>query len=328
MRNQSIDSTKLFYAITVVIMHGFLMEIKNPGYLIGLMTNGFFITAVPFYFIVSGYLFHKTIEQNHLKRWITHILRTYLIWSLVYAYSLSNIIQLNNESVTRKLYLIFRAELTGVMHLWYIPALMIAAALCYLLRGFIEHKTRLTLVIVSLLWLTGVGLNWLFLVMESPNSFLYRNGFFYGTPMFFVGYILAIKESHIIAKTIHLKKLVIIAVSLIVIESVVTTTLIHGLTEPLHNNLDMMVTTPLLSALIFIACVKKPRMKIFQGVDRLMSTFMYYSHILFLEAILAVFSWGSFSWSEVTRDMVITVIAIIGIIMFTLMFKKRLRAIV
>lgn len=309
-------------------MHGFLMEIKNPGYLIGLMTNGLFITAVPFYFIVSGYLFHQTIEQKHLKRWTKHILRTYLIWSLVYAYSLSTIIRLENESVTRKLYLIFRAELTGVMHLWYIPALMIAAALCYLLRGFIEQKTRLTLVIVSLLWLTGVGLNWLFLVMESPNSFLYRNGFFYGVPMFFLGYILAIKESNIIPRIIRLKKLVIIAITLIVIESVITTTVIHGLTKPLHNNMDMMVTTPLLSALIFIACLKKPMMKIFQGVDRLLSTFMYYSHILFLEAILAIFSLGSFSWSEVTRDMVITIIAIIGIIMFTLMFKKRVRAIV
>lgn len=328
MRNQSIDSTKLFFAITVVIMHGFLMEIKNPGYLIGLMTNGFFITAVPFYFIVSGYLFHKTIEKNHLKRWTKHILRTYLIWSLVYAYSLSNIILLENESVTRKLYLIVRAELTGVMHLWYIPALMTAAALCYLLRGFIQQKIKLTLVIIAILWLTGVALNWLFLVIESPNGFLYRNGFFYGMPMFILGYIFALKESHILAKAINLNRLILISVTLIVIESVITTTLIHGLTQPLHNNMDMMMTTPLLSALIFIICLKKPAMKIFQGVDRLLSTFMYYSHILFLEAILAIFSLGRFSWSEVTRDMVITVIAIISIIIFTLMFKKRVRAVV
>lgn len=304
------------------------MDIKNPGYLIGLMTNGFFITAVPFYFIVSGYLFHKTIEKNRLKKWAVHIFRTYFIWSVVYAYSLYTIIQLNNESLIRKLYLIFRAELTGVMHLWYIPALVTAAALCYLFRRFIEQKIRLTLAIVALLWLTGVGLNWLFLVIESPNGFLYRNGFFYGTPMFFLGYIFALKESHIIAKKIYLKKLAIISVALIVIESIITTTLIHGLSAPLHNNMDMMVTTPLLSALIFIACLKKPTMKIFQGVDRLFSSFMYYSHILFLQVILMVFSLGNFPWSDLTRDMVITVIAIISIIVFTLLFKKRVRAIV
>lgn len=304
------------------------MQIKNPSYFIGLMTNGFFITAVPFYFIVSGYLFHKTIEKNHLKKWTIHILRTYLIWSAVYAYSLSNIINLERESVARKLYLIFRAELTGVMHLWYIPALMTAAALCYLFRKFIQQKIRLTLAIIAVLWLTGVGLNWLFLISERPNEFLYRNGFFYGTPMFFLGYIFALKENSILAKKIDLSKVFIIFIPLIVIESIITTTLIHGLSNPLRNNMDMMVTTPLLSALIFIVCLKKPMMKIFQGVDRLLSTFMYYSHILFLQAILIIFSLGTFSWSDLTRDMVITAIAIISITVFTLLFKKRVRAIV
>ncbi|WP_369790917.1 acyltransferase family protein [Rouxiella sp. WC2420] len=328
VKNNSIDSVKLLFSITVVIMHGFLLDVRHPSYLTGLLTNGFFITAVPFYFIVSGYLFYKTIIKCHVKKWYVHIIRTYLIWSTVYAYTLLNIIQLTDASPSRKFYLILRAELTGVVHLWFIPSLITASLLCYLLRGVIEQKTKVVIVIIALIWLLGVALNWRLLLIHSLNCFWYKNGFFYGAPMFFLGFIFSRHETTILSRVVDFKKWITFSALLIIAESLITTSVINSLEGALANSMDMMMTTPLLSSFVFIGCMKKPGLRILNGMERLLSTFIYYSHILFLGLILWFFSAVNMPWSNLTRDMVITGFALVLIFIIGLVFKNKVRQII
>ncbi len=328
MRNQSIDSLKLMFSISVVVMHGYLLDITNPGYLTGLLTNGFFIAAVPFYFIVSGYLFYKTILKSHVRKWYFHISKTYLIWSIVYAYTLANIMHLTDASLSRKLYLMFRAELTGVVHLWFIPSLITASLMCYLLRGFIQQRPRVTLALIAVVWVLGVALNWRLLFIHSLNTFWYKNGFFYGGPMFVLGYMFSSHEDKIINRVIDFKKALAIVSVFIIVESLITTTVIKHLGHTLYSSMDMMITTPLLAALIFISCLKNPALRIMNGMERLLSTFMYYSHILFMSIMVWFFSTVNLQWSGSARDIMVTGLTVILVIVIGLKFKNKVQQIV
>ena len=323
MRNQSIDSVKLMFAFTVVIMHGFLLDAENTGYISGLFRNGLFITAVPFFFIVSGYLFFKTIKKNHTKKWYTHIIKIYAIWSIIYAYTLMPIFNLTGVSLARKIYLVCRAEITGVVHLWFIPALIVASFLCFLFKEYIQRKTKITLYLISMIWLFGVALNWYFMSINSQNTFFYKNGVFYGAPMFILGFIISSHEQKIATLKINLKKLIIISATILIIESIVSTNIINTFKDHMYQSLDMMISTPLLSTLIFITCLKKPTLTILKGSERLTSTFMYYCHILFLDISILIITASGWHSTGLFKDIVTTIMAIILVLIVCLNSKNK-----
>lgn len=328
MRNQSIDSVKLMFAFTVVIMHGFLLDSENTGYISGLLRNGFFITAVPFFFIVSGYLFFKTIKKNHTKKWYIHIIKIYAIWSIIYAYTLIPIFNLPDASLVRKIYLVCRAEITGVVHLWFIPALIIASSLCFIFKEHIQRKTKITLYIISMLWLFGVALDWYFMSINSQNTFLYKNGIFYGAPMFILGFIISSNEQEITKKKIDFKSLMIISVAILIIESIISTKLINAFKDHIYQSLDMMISTPLLSTLIFIICLKKPALRILNGSERLTSTFMYYCHILFLDISILLITASGWHSNGLFKDIVATIMAIMLVFIVCFNLKNKVAKVI
>lgn len=329
VKNKTIDSLKLIFAVTVVAMHGFLLESQYNRYILGILTNGLFRSAVPFFFIVSGYLFFKTIKNNTTKKWFSHIIKVYLIWSIIYAYKLLAILQIENASILRKVYLIIRAEITGTAQLWFIPALIITAFLCLLLRNSIKCKPKITLVFISILWITGVLLNWRFVIIDSPNSFFYRNGLFYGIPMFFIGYLIASNDFIIAAVQGKLKALLLLSLILSAYESLAWTKFINDSGSHFINSMDMTFSAPFLSTVLFLLCLRRPGIIALSGLERLTSTFMYYSHILFLDAAYLVLYYCS-SWSGVNIPLkeMATVAAVLLIITCCFFFQKTIKRLV
>ena len=84
----AIDITKFIMAIIVIFIHtwsrfgGILMQTK----LIPIVTN----TAVPFFFITSGFLLENKIKKQKenkekvVKKYILNALRIYIIWTIIY----------------------------------------------------------------------------------------------------------------------------------------------------------------------------------------------------------------------------------------------------
>lgn len=323
VQNTSIDSIKLLFAVTVVIMHGFLLDFANPGYWVNFLVNGFFKAAVPFYFLVSGYFFYKAVERKSIKKWFYHISKIYLLWSVMYLYALKDIINLANASLARKVYLIFRAEFTGVVHLWFIPALIIAASLCYLMRGQLQKRTRQALILCVTLWMLGVILNWTLLSAGSPNSFLFRNGIFYGTPMFILGFIVSKHHEIVMLAKIKFKTLIVISLLFVISESAIITTAFNHIQGNLLTSVDMMVSTPFLSLLIFILCLKRPNFNLLGHHTRVTSTFMYYSHIIFLDLFVLIIH-RLWSYSDLQTDVMATVLAIMTIALMSFALKNKI----
>lgn len=84
-RNYSIDIFRIICAIMVVAIHTHPFENYNLN-LSYLFTQIIPRIAVLFFFCVSGYYFIKNIlnDHNNFKKTFLKLLKTYLIWSLIY----------------------------------------------------------------------------------------------------------------------------------------------------------------------------------------------------------------------------------------------------
>lgn len=81
----SIDLFKFIFAIIVVMIHTTpFMDISETYS--WYFSNTFCNFAVPFFFVASGFLFfdkldgEKGNEKQRLKKYITHILKMYVVW--------------------------------------------------------------------------------------------------------------------------------------------------------------------------------------------------------------------------------------------------------
>lgn len=325
--NKTIDSMKLIFAVTVVMMHGFLFDIKDPGYWIGFLVNGFFKTAVPFYFIASGYFFFKTVQKNNVKKWFYHIGKIYLLWSVMYLYALKSIFILDDVGMIRKLYLMLRAEITGVVHLWFIPALLIAALLCYLTRNVLKKNTRAGILACVVLWIIGTTLNWALISSDSQRLFLCRNGLFYGAPMFILGFIVARHHDKLVRAKLKFTAIIFACSLILLIESGLSTHALQGMQNKFITSIDMMLSTPLLALTFFLLCLKRPNINLLGSNTRVTSTFMYYSHIIFLDFTFLILQ-SAWSNSILQSGILSSLISMAVIIVLSFVFKNKVEKLI
>lgn len=171
--------------------------------------------AVPFFLLSAGFfLFRKTASQPFSaapsKAYVLRILRLYVLWTILY---LPWIIREARESgknlLTGLLSFLRNFLLTGsYSHLWYLPALAVAAALVgWLLRKGL--RPGYILAASALLYCIGLlGQGWFFLLRPLQGTALYsllrlyekiftttRNGLFFGFPYVAMGMYLAYHPS-------------------------------------------------------------------------------------------------------------------------------------
>ena len=151
----AIDAAKFFCAILIVTIH--FPPLGNAAVSpLAQAVNSFFRSylgriAVPFFLLSAGFfLFRKTASQPFStapsKAYVLRILRLYVLWTILY---LPWIIREARESgknlLTGLLSFLRNFLLTGsYSHLWYLPALAVAAALVgWLLRKGLRPGTFL-----------------------------------------------------------------------------------------------------------------------------------------------------------------------------------------
>lgn len=211
---KAIDYAKVICAILVVCIHtGPLLSVNEEMnfFLVQVLAR----MAVPFFFLSSAFFFFKKLDysisledeqnKNKLKVYITHLLKMYLFWSLVY-FSIQLVLWFVNGFSIHAILLyvrdfIFRGS---YYHLWFLPALMFAMIFIYVLLSALKEEK--VILIAFILYIVGMFINVygdIFLGIPIIGSILNiyltlfatsRNGLFFGSIFVILGYICARKK--------------------------------------------------------------------------------------------------------------------------------------
>lgn len=199
----SIELGRLVAIFLVVAMHcqmflTYFLYQDTPwfGYIFNQSTR----FAVPLFFLISGYLMQPKLmaaPMATVKSFCTPLLRVFIVWSVICA-----LMPFNFHTVMTEGYLVERmgywnylgqAPLNtllegGLVHLWFIPALMIAALITALMVRF--NQVRLLLPLAVVLYIYGVLAGSYQNITELWTPFFTRNGPFFSTLMFAIGFII------------------------------------------------------------------------------------------------------------------------------------------
>ena len=291
-RNNSIDCFRYFCALLVVIIHAHPFAYFSDE-LNSISIDYFTRIAVPFFFMVSGYYFTKKIIANkaNLKAYLLSILGIYAFWSVVYAVK-ANLSNIKKHHIDMK---IVKNVLIGFLfkgtseHLWYIPSLMLAIIVLYVVYRL---KIRKALYAYSILAFTvacfgfsyntsvGSKIPVLSTLYASQNYFTcVHRLFIFGICFVTLGSFICEYEKHLLEKSSkHYFILIVVTYALFVVEKTAVKLIPLG-----TNNLYNFALPPLVFV-IFMFLLKNPMpgagsiAKYFRNA----SSFVYFSHPLFM----------------------------------------------
>lgn len=150
-----IDVMRLIMAFVVIMIHKPFVPPSNP-FLKFIVENIVGATAVPFFFMVSAFLFFKKAEKNSDDKAVfwnfeKRLLILYVFWTIVYIPS--NMIKfygIGFEGMSFKLFVSGLIQIaknfflsTSFVHLWYVNTLMISVAAVYFMRKRLSSRTTL-----------------------------------------------------------------------------------------------------------------------------------------------------------------------------------------
>lgn len=204
-RNVTLDFFKIFLSILVITIHIGPLTASYP-HLNWLISQGIARIAVPCFFIINGYYLVKKIgDFKAMKKYVLHLLLIYLVWSAIY---ISLYIQ-QFDLIALLEYCVF-----GILHLWYVIALIGGCIIFFILRKIVKNDNILLILSVILL-LIGVLLE----SLRGDHLFVVRNGLFIGFPFVFLGYYIYTKDLVKKAKDIYLIPLIVLSFVTLCIES-------------------------------------------------------------------------------------------------------------
>ncbi len=185
-RNLVLDSLKILLACMVVGIHGGFLTNHPAAYF--LTVNGLFRIAVPIFFIINGYYFSKVKDRESFVTWVTKSLLLYTFWSIIFSF-----FWINSESLDAGKIIEF--IIVGYGHLWYLPAMIGAGILTFLLKG----NTKIGIASAIICYLCGVIIQYTGNYHLSTSAeldkltnivYLHRNFLFFAFPFFYIGQLL------------------------------------------------------------------------------------------------------------------------------------------
>jgi len=281
-RNISLDLLKITLAIFVVLLHSHFCDEYNET-ISYLTVNGIFRIAVPIFFLINGYFFSYTIENNKVIKWIIRVLILYSVWMIIYSplwFTLNikhNIISL----------------LVGYHHLWYIKAMLISGILLFSINN---KKTKNMLVLAFSLFLIGGILQYLgnyhifklnILDKFTNVTYIYRNFLFLGFPFFIIGYLIKVNDWQ---KKINSKQIVFLipfSILILLLESYIN----YSYTR---EGVDILFSLIIICPLIFIYALNlNMNYNVNSKNISLISTAIYLIHPWVLKILTEIHQFGS-----------------------------------
>lgn len=241
--------------------------------------------SVPLFFLISGYLIQPKLSQNpllNLRQYCSPLLRIWIIWSLI-----SLLMPFNLEVSINQGYLVERTGYWGfllqhplnslleggLVHLWFLPALMIAVSIMALLIR--QQKAHWMLPLAMGLYLYGelAGSSAVITGLSAP--FFTRNGPFFSTLFVVIGYL--IREREIVWQARSALLLALLGMVLHFLEA-------YGLHQygQVFNSNDYLLGTALWAIGIFLFLLAKPELGRSPWVFSLSKSIIgfYVSHLL------------------------------------------------
>lgn len=190
-RNISLDILKIVMAYMVVGLHAdFLADISPVARY--LTVNGLFRIAVPVFFVINGFFFYSAVQTSPIK-WFKRALLLYGFWTLIYIYFW---LRPAEFTIVKAIKVTIITVLGGYNHLWYLPAMIGAAGMLYLIRNW---SPRLLFLLAIVLFFIGVSIQYIGSYHLAENAtidrlcgklWLYRSFLFFSFPFFCIGYLL------------------------------------------------------------------------------------------------------------------------------------------
>ncbi|MBR9873641.1 MAG: acyltransferase family protein [Vibrionaceae bacterium] len=171
---------------------------------VGYILNQIARFAVPLFFLISGYLIQPKLSTNPLetvKHYSKPLIRIWVVWSVICL-----LVPFQWQTLSKAGYLAERQGYWdylmlspinsllegGLVHLWFLPALLIAVALiAFLVKA---GQSRLLLPVALLLYVYGVLAGSYSTLTELPSPFFTRNGPFFSTLLVVLGYLAREKQ--------------------------------------------------------------------------------------------------------------------------------------
>ena len=198
-----LDMLKFIMALLVAARH--VIQIFYPAESKWRIVIGYWLSnlGVPTFFAIAGFLFFKkaaednnnttapipaAAQNNKLRAYLWRVLKLYIFWSIIYL----PIDIYNKQPIGFYLKSWFLSS--TIIQLWYLPALIVAVLINWLLYKLFKTRTRMMLVCTALLFVIG----WIvdnhlvfkyvappllrsFAGWYTPKFMTMRNGIFYGS---------------------------------------------------------------------------------------------------------------------------------------------------
>ncbi|MBW9428035.1 acyltransferase family protein [Enterobacter kobei] len=215
MRNNALDLSRLVASFFIIVVHSGNFPEMTPEYADMFQASSRW--AVPFFFLVSGYLMGdgKDLKVSHkLNRLFVILFYSSMIYvPIIYistGYSFHKSVALLASFTTLR---------SGTsFHLWFLPSLMLGVLIT---NYFIKNVNALTGLIISVAlliayWMSDIGQAFGLLKNKNEAFYLFRT--LHGISLVYIGYLLSIRNSLKDIGKKYALVVLIIGVSLMIIE--------------------------------------------------------------------------------------------------------------
>ena len=291
-RNAYIDIFRIVCAIMVIVIHTFPFKDINPV-VESILVDYFPRIAVPFFLCVISYFYIKKLnEGQEVKSTWIRLLRTYLIWTVVYfVYKITYLLTTGKFELSQFLLnTLSEVLLTGTGYqLWFFPAVFIGLGVITLCHKF---KILKPVSIISFVFFV-IGLlgsiyyklgNAIPVVSDIVNWVYFYDGiqrpFSFGLIFIFMGYFLyEFLKTHKKNNKLYIS---LLCVTFVFYVAEIFLAIHFNLQSNVKLSIFLWPLVFFIMVLLFTNGTNNPKTIKVSKATRDMSNFMYYSHVLIL----------------------------------------------
>lgn len=187
-RRLSVDLLKILLAVMVVGIHA--NPVKPFGHDAVLLTGqGLYRLSVPTFFVINGYFLYPVTLAGGTGRYVRRLLWLWAIWTALYLPGWWGL----THSADRGMAL--QSILIGWWHLWYLPALAIAALMAALVRTWSVRAQAAAMVAtfggsLALIYAAAMGYSVRPAWFLADSAAMWRNGVLMGFPFVMAGWLI------------------------------------------------------------------------------------------------------------------------------------------
>ena len=294
-RNNGLDVLKCICAFFVIAIH-----CKRVPGIPGLVINALIFTAVPLFFMITGFFYQRTVDHGRVKSQIINVLKL-LCWASIFYFVFNGILAIATGSTVdeyiksymnlkKALLFLFLCDSPFQGHLWYLSAILYVLIGIALFEKKWSRKKLYWLIPVLLVGHLAVGKYSMLLLGRKFPMKLVRNEFSPGLTYFLLGDYLYQKKDGFVSTMTEKKKLLAVIAIVLVITSILESRFLAS--KGLDAGIERGISSDFLIPVLFISFMKISHegrvLHWFAQIGRQHSTMIYIIHPALLSLLSIV----------------------------------------